>query len=176
MFLVRNRRSEKLLWLATVEANGDVFVWLANVGEFCRNWALTVNRQWEGDFTFTPIEPAEAAEVIRAGQVGRLDRRSMGDVVHELATSPRKSALEVLGFDPQDGTNPALRQLDEAPAGQWVDYRTLPAAQRHRAQVCATDLRTGRIKTVAARGPVQVRVIDTTDDQVRVQIRRGEVR
>lgn len=63
--------------------------------------------------------------------------------------------------------------IASAGPGQWFHWKTYPSTHLDTARVAASDLRTGKIKTVAALvGPVDARTVRASDGTIRVEVTR----
>lgn len=66
------------------------------------------------------------------------------------------------------------RYLATTNAGTWVTWKTYPPEQATAARVAASDIRTGKIKTIAqVAGPVEARTVRLPDGSVQVQVARS---
>lgn len=67
-------------------------------------------------------------------------------------------------------------RVAQAEPGVWVDWRTYPPEKAATARVHASDIRTGKIKTIGqVVGPVEVRTVRRPDGSVQVQVARAAV-
>lgn len=172
---------DRPVWVA-VERDGLLYVYSPDTGAFHLSRPVTVDFFSEGELTYRPLSVEAAREEIAAG-VGKLDKRSMGDVVEEFRSDSQPlSADAVLGEDTVTVTETrsvraqALAQrLNEAPAGEWITWQVYPVDQRQRAYVAASDLRAGRVKTVTrTAGAVEATVTRAADGSYAVLVARHD--
>ena len=69
------------------------------------------------------------------------------------------------------------RRVAAAQPGEWVAWKTYPAGQEATARVAASDIRRGKVKTVARlAGAVETRMVRLPDGRVEVQVTRSAAR
>lgn len=73
----------------------------------------------------------------------------------------------------RDSSRQRARELAAAPPGTWMEWRTYPPEQGYRARVAASELRTGKARTVADLvGPVDARTVRVPGGGIRVEVAR----
>lgn len=170
--------------LAT-EHDGVLYGYVPNVKAFVFNAALTVDFLVERIMRYEPISAAQAAVIIKAGTVGKINGRTDRKKLEAIrAESRRLAPTDVL-----DAVSPAapvaVRRVDLAKAkalslleidpGQWVVYKVYPAGtNRQVAYQLASDLRRGRVKAFRDI-PIDARVQPSTGGQTMVLVARQRV-
>ena len=161
-------------WVAAA-ADGLLLTYVPHLDTFVLNEGLT--RDWLGDqeMTYSPISHTTAAQLVAAGQIGRIDRRRNTWLARRFeAQSRRLPASEVimapLPRSRRDERRDAVAAVTSG-VDRWVAYRSYPKSQRQTAQQMASDIRRGRVKafvdlTVESR-------VRTTDEECVVEVRKS---
>lgn len=170
-------RAASLCWLQP--DTNRVFSYLPNWEKFVLNRPLAIDFMVDRELRYEEVSTRRASQIIAEGKIGRMDGRKAGWLFASLEGVEQLDVEDVLGQAPTAvprgrGRDAAYKaaEVDQAPAGEWVTYRTFDSADRIKANVCATDLRTGRIRAFADM-PIDVRTFDSMDgDQIIVRVRR----
>lgn len=170
-------RAASLCWLQP--GTHRVFSYLPNWQKFVLNRPLAIDFMVDREMRYKEVSTRRASQIIADGKIGRMDGRKAGWLFDSLEGVEQLEVADVLGQAPTAvprgrGRDAAYKaaEVDQAPDGEWVTYRTFAKADRIKANVCATDLRTGRIRAFAGM-PIDVRTFDSMDgSQIIVRIRR----
>lgn len=180
LYLVNDH--DQTLWLAA-ERDGKLYTYVPNVGEFVYNQPLSVDFLIDRNLTYTPIDTGQAATIITAGTIGKIDGRSNRFLLDHFRTEPRTlNPGEVLGANPRRRADiePTATEIAHAkaellrstPIGEWIIYKTYPpTASRQTALQLASDLRKGRVRAFADI-PLKARIQSTPQGHHVVQVTR----
>lgn len=181
LYLVRDPSTKKQAWLAWVDtANVRVYSWIPNLDRFVMNSDLGRDFYRENEMIYELVDEAGARAAI-AAEVGKIDLRSRRWMLDEFAQSRfTRTADEVLAAatpTPRAGVRQQAvaiaGRVKEAAPGEWVTWKTYPAARRQLAYVAANDLRKGRVRALVAQaGTVDSRVLPAGDGSLLVQVSR----
>lgn len=161
---------------------GRIYAWVPNLGRFVFHHALTQDYYWDREVVWTPTNATAARAIIDAGELGKLDARSHGDLLDMFTAEPdTRSVEDVLGAQPVAVSTPSPQRqakakviaVKNAKPGEWITYKTYPHESRQAARVAANDLRKGKIAAVRDSGlAINSRVTETVGGQYAVQIAR----
>lgn len=88
------------MWLAWEDtAEALLYGYVPNLGEFVRFDALAHDYYRDTELEYRPVGSDEAAQIIKAGQVGKLDARTWqkDTLDHLAAVDDRKTPVDLLG-------------------------------------------------------------------------------
>ena len=171
------KQADRAVWLAA-EHDGALYGYVPNVNAFVYNKALTLDFLIDRDLRYEPLTAAEAATIIAAAVIGRIDARSNRDRLADIKAQKRRlSVNDVLGSSARlrGHAQPTATEIAHAkaeivrttPAGQWIVYKTYPPhTSRQTARQLASDLRRGRIRAFDGI-PLKTR-IHTSENQHRI--------
>lgn len=182
-YLVHDPDGDRDVWLAWEDtAQVRIYVYSPNLGEFVRSDAVAHDFYWDMEMQYHPVDVEEAARIVGAGQVGKLDARvgwQKGILDRLSVGDDRKTPAELLGasrirparISPQRAAKARAEKLSSAPIGHWITWKRYAPDQRQRAYVAVNDLRAGKVKTVADIG-VDVRLVQDGEAHLLVQVAR----
>jgi len=178
IYLVKD--GERTVTLAA-EHNNRLYAYVPNFDAFIYDDPMSVDYLIDREMTYEPVAATEAASIVKAGKIGRLDGRVFKDLLDELGAEKRRlSPAEVLGAavainpDPTrtEAAKDKAEQLRRTESGQWISYKTYPAGTaKQTALQLASDLRKGRVRAFADI-PLLSRVATSVDGRQVVQIAR----
>lgn len=180
LYLVKEEEERSVILAA--ERDGRLYGYVPNVNAFVYNKPMSVDFLIDRNMTYQPIDTDEAAAIIKAGQIGKINGRTNKFLLDRAKAETRRidpsEILDTHQLHEPAPTRTRLAQakadlLRKAPAGRWITYKddyTSPTRIQAARQL-ASDIRKGRVrafKNIA----VTTRVV--TDDQGRpvVQICR----
>lgn len=171
-------------WLIWEDVNNiRIYAYLPNLGALVRHDALYQDFYRDMRLTYRPVSPAQAAQIVAEGQIGRLDARThQKAILDELScVTDRKAPADIL--DTGQTVKVSARQaalaraarVAEAKPGEWVTWRSYPPQRRQSAYVAAHDLRSGKVRALAGI-PVTTQIVEDSDGQHLVQVTRTAAR
>lgn len=168
--------------ILAAERDGRLYGYIPNVNAFVYNKPMSVDFLIDRDMTYQPVDHDEAAAIIKAGQIGKINGRTNKFLLDRTKAETRRiDPTEILDANQLHEPTPTRTRLAQAkadllrkaPPGRWITYKDdYPSPARiQAARQLASDIRKGRVrafKNVA----VTSRVV--TDDHGRpvVQISR----
>ena len=167
--------------ILAVESEGRLYGYVPNVAAFVYNKPLSTDFLIDRNLTYTPVTADEAAEIIKAGKIGKIDGRTNKFLLdHTKAETRRIDPTEVLDASKLHEPEPTPTTLArakadivrKAQAGQWITYKAYPSPSNlQAARQLASDLRTGRVRAFRDLA-VQTRILAATNGGPVVQIAR----
>ncbi|MBU8820360.1 hypothetical protein KL864_31250 [Mycolicibacterium goodii] len=167
--------------ILAAERDGRLYGYIPNVAAFVYNKPMSVDFLIDRDMTYQPVDHDEAAAIIKAGQIGKINGRTNKFLLDRAKAETRRlDPVEILGANRLREPAPTRTRLAQAkadllrkaPPGRWITYKDdYSPARLQAARQLASDIRKGRVrafKNIA----VTSRVV--TDDHGRpvVQISR----
>lgn len=168
--------------ILAAERDGRLYGYVPNVNAFVYNKPMSVDFLIDRNMTYQPVDTDEAAAIIKAGQIGKINGRTNKFLLDRTKAETRRiDPIEILGANQLHEPAPTRTRLAQAkadllrkaPAGRWITYKDDYASPTRiqAARQLASDIRKGRVrafKNIA----VTTRVV--TDDHGRpvVQICR----
>lgn len=150
--------------IAFVDGEGRLWGYVANTGAFHLNSGMFADFYFDHEDTYTPISAEQARTHIAAG-IGHIDERRLKNLVEEYRADPAALPVsDVVQSSPPvrptatQSARARARALAEAPLGQSIQWATYPPEGRQKAYVAASDLRSGKIKSVASLLPLATNV------------------
>lgn len=179
LYLVKEEDRAVIL---AAEHEGRLYGYIPNVNAFVYNKPMSVDFLIDRNMTYQPVDHDEAAAIIKAGQIGKINGRTNKFLLDRTKAETRRlDPTEILGANQLQEPAPTRTRLAQAradllrkaPPGRWITYKDdYPSPARiQAARQLASDIRKGRVrafKNIA----VTSRVV--TDDHGRpvVQISR----
>lgn len=168
------KTSGEFVWLAMLdEATQRFWVYDFETGAFHMNKWLTLDYEIDRELEYVGIDRAQALEIVTTR-----DRKINNRVRIEHQTDEQAVPLvEVLGTEGVPNARSITKMKAEGIAnsrtGTWVTWKIYSPNQEQTARVAASDIRTGKIKTITKlAGPVETRTIKHEDGEIEVQVRR----
>lgn len=139
------------------ERDGKLYGYVPNVEAFVYNKPMSVDFLIDQNMTYEPQTAEQAADIIKAGVVGKINGRTNKFLLDHMKAEPnRMTPAEVLGANaladpdeasPADIAHARAAVLQKTPVGTWIVYKTYPVGtKRQVALQLASHLRQGRIR------------------------------
>lgn len=181
-YVVKDSELADPSWLAWEDTdNAVLYAFVPNLGAFVRHDTLRNDFYWDMEMEYRPADVDEAARIVEAGAVGRLDARTYQKGVLDRLSKiqDRKAPTELLvGSRLRPATISARRaaiarakRVSQAAPGQWVTWKKYSPEHKQRAYVAANNLRNGKIKALAD-VPIEVKLAEDEQGSVLVLVTR----
>lgn len=180
LYLVKD--GDRTVVLAT-EREGKIYGYIPNLETFVYNRPMSVDFLIDRDMTYEPIGAETAADIIKAGTIGRIDGRTNKFLLDHFRQEQRRiEPTEVVSaaafIDPEQATptqiaNAKAEQLRRTPVGQWLSYKQYEdLTNKQVAHQLASDLRNHRVRAFRDIA-VRTRVVTDNAGQLVVQVSRA---
>jgi hypothetical protein len=94
------RDGDRICWLVAVQGddpwNAAAYGYVPDLAAFVFNGPLTRDFRVDRELAYDTITADQAAQVIDAGQIRRLDDAGLHDLLEEMRSEPRKLALDLV--------------------------------------------------------------------------------
>mgnify|MGYP003383469802 CR=1 FL=1 len=168
------KTSGEFVWLAILDEDTKRFwVYDFDTKAFHMNKWLTLDYEIDRVLEYVGIDRAQAIDIVTTRD-RKIDKRTRMEHQADDVSVP---LAEVLG----DAGVPSARSLTRIKAegiansrpGTWVTWKIYSPNQEQTARVAASDIRTGKVKTITKlAGPVETRTVKHDDGEIEVQVRR----
>lgn len=168
--------------ILAAERDGRLYGYVPNVNAFVYNKPMSVDFLIDRNMTYQPVDADEAAAMIKAGQIGKINGRTNKFLLDRAKAETRRiDPTEILGANELHEPAPTRTRIAQAkadllrkvPPGRWITYKDdyTSAARIQAARQLASDIRKGRVRAFR---DIDVTTRVVTDDHGRpvVQISR----
>lgn len=175
LYEASNSKTGRKIWLAAMD-NETLNLWVFDPGtnKFHRSPELSQDFAWDRRLHYEALDQAAAVKLAQ-----KIGKPTLPDIRRRHQEDENGIPAElVLGVSTRPDERSVLRAkaqaiVDKAP-GSWSIWDVYPATRARAARVCASAIRTGKHKTLAAiAGSLDSRLVTRDDGSIEVQVTKA---